>query len=94
MDVAGEGAAREQAPTPTRALLWTVDCGCSAYHSMPPCCEPQGSQGHRRFGVLATAGRWMDGGSRWFEDVKVAGRWSPQMSLTKLKRRPPEARDP
>jgi hypothetical protein len=27
-------------------------------------------------------------------DVKVAGRGSPQMSLTKLKRRPPEARDP
>jgi hypothetical protein len=46
MDVAGEGAAREQPPT--RALVWTVGCGCSAYHDMPP-------QGYRRFGVVASA---------------------------------------
>jgi hypothetical protein len=48
MDVAGEGAAREQAPTGALVAwygLWTVvGCGCSAYHSMP----------HRRFGVLAS----------------------------------------
>jgi len=91
MDVAGEGAAREQAPT--GALVWTVGCGCSAYHIMPHATRRASLKGIGDLASWPLGDGWVveAGGLR---DVKVARRGSPQMSLTKLKRRPPEARDP
>jgi hypothetical protein len=84
MDVAGEGAARERASTHRRP---GVDGGLWMQQRLKGigdlACWPSD--------YWAMDGMVEAGGLR---DVKVAGRGSPQMSLTKLKRRPPEARDP
>lgn len=92
--VAGEGAARGQPPT--RAIVRTVDAAPTIRIACHPACDACLRASLEGIGDLASwplGDGWVvkAGGLR---DVKVAGRGSPQMSLTKLKRRPPEARDP
>jgi hypothetical protein len=84
---AKERREREQAPTGALVAwygLWTVGLWMQRLEGI-------GDLACRPSDYWAMDGMVEAGGLR---DVKVARRGSPQMSLTKLKRRPPEARDP